>query len=142
MFSGFSLDIDFFGYDDGFDEESAREALLFMAERICIDKTYVAFKGTKFKKVFFRETGWDELCDLVWKAKKRRGLVDHLVLRKTFESMIIAYMNYIAELIGYDSSKIEFQIDPDSDINLQLIKDVAKEWKTYRGPWQDWPENN
>lgn len=28
-----------------------------MAEKICIDKTYVAFKGTKFKNVFIREEG-------------------------------------------------------------------------------------
>ena len=63
-------------------------------------------------------------------------------MRKAFESMIVAYMEHIADLLGYDPQKIEFWVDPDSDIRLQLAKDVVKEWQTYPGQWQDWPENN
>lgn len=113
-----------------------------MAEKICIDKTYVAFKGTKFKNVFIWEEYWDQLRDFVWKARKCRNPTDHLVLRKAFESIIVAYMEHAADLLGYDPQKIEFWVDPDSDIRLRLTKDVAKEWQTYPGPWQDWPENN
>lgn len=56
--------------------------------------------------------------------------------------MIVAYMEHAADLLGYDPQKIEFWVDPDSDIRLLLVKDVAKEWQTYPGQWQDWPENN
>ena len=120
IFSGFGLGIEFFNQDKDFDEDTARQALEHMAEKIYIDKTYVAFKGTKFKNVFIREEGWDQLRDFVWKARKRRSATDHLILRKAFESMIVAYMEHVAGLLGY----------------------VAKEWQTYPGRWQDWPENN
>ena len=142
IFSGFNLGIEFFDQDKDFDEDAARWALACMAEKVYIDKTYVAFKGTKFKNVFIREDGWSQLCDYVWKAKKRKSATDHLVLRKAFESLIVAYMEHVANLLGYDPRKIDFWVDPDSDIRLQLAKDVAKEWQTYPGQWQDWPENN
>lgn len=57
VFSEFQLEIDFLG--GGLDEDAAREELLAMAEKICIDKTYVDFKGTKYRNVFLREEGWD-----------------------------------------------------------------------------------
>ena len=142
ILSGFGLGIEFFDQSEDFDEDAARQILMHMAEKICIDKTYVAFKGTKFKNVFIREEGWDQLRDFVWKAKKHKSVTNHLVLRKAFESMIVAYMEHVADLLGYDLQKIEFWVDPDSDIKLQLAKDVAKEWQTYPGQWQDWPENN
>ena len=56
--------------------------------------------------------------------------------------MIIAYMNHAAELLGYDPACIDFSVNPDSSIKTQLIKDTAREWLTYPGPWQDWPENS
>ena len=118
IFSGFGLGIEFFNQDKDFDENTARRALERMAEKIYIDKTYVAFKGTKFKNVFIREEGWDQLRDFVWKVRKRRSATDHLVLRKAFESMIVAYMEHVAGLLGYDPQKIEFWVDPDSDIKL------------------------
>lgn len=102
VFSGFGLEMEFLNQDETFNEDEARAALTSMAEKICIDKTYVAFKGTKFKNVFIREDGWNQLCDLIWKTKKRRTALDHLVLRKAFEQMITAYMEHAAYLLGYD----------------------------------------
>ena len=32
--------------------------------------------------------------------------------------MIVAYMEHVADLLGYDLQKIEFWVDPDSDIKL------------------------
>ena len=113
-----------------------------MAEEIRIDKTYVKFKNTKYRNVFLKEEGWKQLSEFVWKTGQKYSIMNHMVLRKAFESMIIAYMDHVSMLLGYDPAKIEFRIDPDSEIKLRLAKDTAKEWQTYPGPWQDWPENN
>lgn len=142
VFSGFALEMEFLDRNEDLDEDSARKELASMAEEIHIDKTYVAFDGTKYRNTFLREEGWNQLCDLVWKAKKRKNVADHVALRQAFEAMIVAYMEHVAELLGYDPQKIDFWVNPDSDIRLRLVKDVAKEWKTYPGRWQDWPENN
>ena len=32
--------------------------------------------------------------------------------------MIVAYMEHVAGLLGYDPQKIEFWVDPDSNIKL------------------------
>lgn len=144
VFSGFKLNIEFFVDDEGFDEGKARAELESMAESVWIDRTYVAFKGTKFKNVFLKEKGWDELVDYVWSARKKRGAgwESQMVMRRSFEEMIAAYMDHAAHLLGYDPSRIEFSVDPESDIRVRLFKDTAREWKTYPGRWQDWPENN
>jgi len=141
VFKDVDLRMEFHGEID-FDEESARRDLLFMAQDIRIDKTYVAFKGTKYENVFLKEEGWNQLSKYVWTPKSERDPTFHIVLRRAFEQMIIAYMGHIADLLEYDPAKIEFWVEPESDIKLRLVKDVAKEWERYPGPWQDWPENN
>ena len=89
-----------------------------------------------------KDAGWNRLCEFVWTAKPEDGIGAQIVLRKAFEQMIAAYMEHVAQLLGYDPRKIDFWVDPESDIDLRLVKDVAKEWLTYPGRWQDWPENN
>lgn len=59
IFSGFDLGVEFFDQDRDFDENAARRAFERMAEKVYIDKTYVAFKGTKFRNAFIREEGWN-----------------------------------------------------------------------------------
>ena len=56
--------------------------------------------------------------------------------------MIVAYMEHVAYLLGYEPGQIEFWVHPDSNIEMRMYKDVAKEWQRYPGQWQDWPENN
>ena len=85
VFSGFEIEMEFFEQDKDFDEDVARCELTDMAEKICIDKTYVSFKGTKFRDTFIKEDGWNMLCDFVWKARKRKSATDHIMLRKAFE---------------------------------------------------------
>lgn len=142
VFSGFTLCMEFLDYDDGFDERKAAQELEDMAREIWIDKTYVNFEGTKYKNVFLKEEGWNELMSFIWKTKRARSETDHLVLRKAFESMIVAYMEHVAYLLGYEPGQIEFWVHPDSNIEMRMYKDVAKEWQRYPGQWQDWPENN
>lgn len=143
VFSGFRLDVDFGGAGGEFNEELARGKLLSMASEIWIDKTYVNFEGTKYKSAFLKEEGWNELLRFVWKAKRGRGgIAAKAILRQAFEQMIEGYMEHVAGLLGYDESKIQFTVDPDSEIKVWLVKDTAAEWLTYPGPWQDWPENN
>lgn len=142
MFQDVPLRVDFIGDGLGYDKERARQDLLQMAEDIRVDKSYVAFKGTKYKNVFLTEEGWNALLSYIWRAKDRATPVDQVVLRKAFESMIVAYMQHIADVLGYDSAYVEFQVDPESDIRTRLVKDTAREWERYPGPWQDWPQNN
>ena len=51
-------------YNDN-DLKTALDQLDVIAREIWIDKTYVDFEGTKFKKTFLLEGGWNELRDLV-----------------------------------------------------------------------------
>ena len=142
VFSDFKLNITFFNENDDFDENKVKKFLKLISKEIWIDKTYVDFEGTKYKNVFLKEDGWNQLSEFVWKPINKKNKINHIVLRNAFESMIIAYMEHISFLLGYDPSQIEFQVDPNSNIKLRLLKDTAKEWLTYPGSWQDWSEYN
>ena len=141
-FSGFRLNIDFDNDDDYYNEDDIISSLQDCAKEIWIDKTYVNFSGTKYKNVFLKEDGWNILRTYVWQIFNKRNKKCHEILRTAFESMIVSYMEHIASLMGLDPNTIDFYVDPDSKIDLRLYKDTAKEWLTYPGPWQDWPENN
>lgn len=143
VISGFELEIIFSNKNKTIDEVEAWENLQHIAEEIWIDKTYVKFKGNKYKNTFLKEDGWNSLLSYVWKVnKKNANIMDQIILRKAFESMILAYMDHILDLLNYDPNLIDFKIEPSSYIKIRILKDTAKEWKTYPGCWQDWAENN
>jgi hypothetical protein len=135
VISNFELDIIFSNKNKTIDEVEAWENLQHMAKEIWIDKTYVKFKGNKYKNTFLREDGWNLLLSYVWKTNKKNNIMDQIILRKAFESMILAYMDHILNLFNYDPNLIEFQINPNSYINIRILKDIAKEWKIYPGCW-------
>ena len=142
IISDFELEIIFSNKNTTIDEVEAQENLQYMAKEIWIDKTYVKFKGNKYKNTFLNENGWNLLLSYVQKANKKNNIIDQIILRKTFESIILAYMDHILNLLNYDPYLIDFRIKPSSYIKIQILKDVAKEWKKYPGCWQDWAENN
>jgi len=140
IISGFRLEIDSLENEKDLDEIKKEFDLI--SEEIWIDKTYVDFKENKYEFVFLREDGWNELKRFIWKIYDNYSIETHMIIRKTLESIIISYMEHMAVQLGYDPELLYFSVDPDSDINIRLIKDTAKEWLTYPGRWQDWPENN
>jgi hypothetical protein len=65
VISNFELDIIFSNKNKTIDEVEAWENLQHMAKEIWIDKTYVKFKGNKYKNTFLREDGWNLLVSYV-----------------------------------------------------------------------------
>lgn len=56
---------------DAFTKEQADEILDIVniaSKNIYIDKSYVAYEGTKYEKVFFKEDGWNEFKLLLLKT--------------------------------------------------------------------------
>ena len=56
-------------YDEFFNDDEIneiQEAVAVFSREICIDKTYVAYKGTKYEKTFITEKGWKQLCKLLY----------------------------------------------------------------------------
>ena len=110
------------------------------SKHIYIDKTYVDFEGTKYKKTFLREDGWKELCDLVFKTKfgNKCKKDDNDRMLEAYSSIIVCYLYQALSDLGFDVKNIHLEIADQSRFMVEFHKDVCEEWKTYVGPWQSW----
>ena len=129
--------------NDELDEETqarVNNALKLLTKEIYIDKTYVDFKGTKYKKTFLREDGWKELCDLVFKTKfgNKCKKDDNDRMLEAYSSIIVCYLYQALSDLGFDVENIHLEIADQSRFMVEFHKDVCEEWKTYVGPWQSW----
>lgn len=129
--------------NDELDEETQAQvnnALKLLTKEIHIDKSYVDFEGTKYKKTFLREDGWKELCDLVFKTKfgNKCKKDDNDRMLEAYRSIIVCYLYQALSDLGFDIENIYLEIADRSKFMVEFHKDVCEEWKTYVGPWQNW----
>ena len=125
---------------DGDGLKAALDQLDVIAREIWIDKTYVDFEGTKFKKTFLLEGGWNELRDLVkatdYGADCTRTQTANM--DAAFRAMIIGYVDMAFAELGWDVENMAFDVAENAKFRVEYHKDVGEEWRNYVGPWQAW----
>lgn len=121
------------------DAVKIREILKTVTNEIYIDRTYVSFPGSKFKKTFLQETGWNALCETLVETNfgKNATATEKAVWLEAYKMMIAAYIKQIFEDLNYDVDNMEFKVVADSKLSVRYYKDQAKEWKKYKGTWQE-----
>lgn len=127
---------------DVFSREDAtkiREILKSLTKEIHIDRTYVSFQGSKFKKTFLQESGWNALCETLVETDfgRKASAMEKAVWLEAYKMMIAAYIKHIFEDLNYDVDNMEFKVAADSKLSVKYYRDQAKEWKRYRGTWQE-----
>ena len=75
-----------------------------LSREICIDKTYVDFKGTRFEKTFLNESGWDALKDLVRETHYGLTASETVkeVMNETFGRMALEYVKMALRELGWN----------------------------------------
>lgn len=141
ILTGIKFDVEF--EDEYFDEDEKKDLLDFincMSQAIFIDKSYVECKGNKHTDTFMIESGWNALCDLVIDSRYCRN-----THRLTQSSLTDAFCTmarcYMYELLCKKTDKahhILLMVEEDCEFDITICKDESREWKTYRGRWQDW----
>lgn len=109
-------------------------------KEIVIDKTYVEFDGNPFEKTFMKESGWNELCDLVRETDFGKNMTpdQQQILSEAYQSMIICYINQVLSDMGYDLDGIRLAPQPSFGFDVAYSIDDIQEWKHYPGRWQKW----
>ena len=137
----FDMNPDVYGEQD---VKKIAETLDALTEEIWIDKTYVDFKGTKFKKTFMSEDGWNALRELVLDTDygKKCTKYQREAIDDAYREMLTEYIRMTFSDMGWDIENLAFFVDDKIPFKVEYYPDVAEEWKRYPGQWQTWPENN
>lgn len=104
---------------------------------ICIDKTYVDFKGTRYKKTFMSEEGWNKLCEFIKDTGgKNLTRTQRAELVDTYRIMIACYLYQLFHDLGYDERGLYIEIG--KKFSVKVEEDTVREWERYPGDWRTW----
>ena len=102
-----------------------------MAKDIWLDKTYVNFKGNRWKDNFIVEERWYELIKVILKSNfglKASKRTDNMIT----ESLLVLSLTYlyqIASKYGFDPEDIDISFDPKTKLKVEYIEDTQKDWR-------------
>lgn len=132
-----------------FDEESEKEVMSLvddLRKSIWIDQTYVGYDGSKYSDVFLTVEGWEALCAMLVLSNYGEHLhpKSQEQVVEAYQVMTVCYMLTELEKRGWSHEHIKIMPKDDANIEAEIYLDETPldAWKNYRGPWQDWPENN
>lgn len=138
-----NVDVNIIVDSDMYDEEESDKIVKIVeiaSKNIYIDKSYVAYEGTKYEKTFFKEAGWNEFKKLLEKTGfgKKCTVRDKIEIGAVYAIMIQCYLYQFLEDFGYDSSGICIELEEGTKYNVEVYKDETTGWKGYPGKWQTW----
>ncbi len=102
-----------------------------MAKDIWLDKTYVNFKGNRWKDNFIVEDRWYELIKVILKSdfgKKASKRTDTMIT----ESLLVLSLTYLYQIAGkygFDAEDIDISFDPKTKLKVEYIEDTQKDWR-------------
>lgn len=111
-------------------------------DAIVIDKSYVAYDGTKYEKCFIREQGWNELLKLMQQTDygKNATTKQNTILNAAYNLLM---SNYVIEVLDdtfefFDRDGIDVKLKDKKYFMIEVLDDTYKEWQRYPGKWQLW----
>lgn len=138
---GMKFNVEFL--DGSFSEEEQKDIRDFiehMSEKMYIDRSYVECKENKRKSVFMIESGWNALRDLMLDSRFGKHLYGQSaeVLADAFATMSRCYVYECLSLKTEKFTEISVTVKDDCVFDVVVCKDTSKDYKTYKGRWQDW----
>lgn len=132
-------------FADGFPQRLRPDALRcaeIASREMLIDKTYVDFEGTKFKKTFLTEKGWNALQKLIKSTRygKTASPAENAALGEAFRQMAAEYVRHVMRDAGWDVDLMEAYVEKDAAFVVEYWPDTAEEWRRYPGEWQTWED--
>lgn len=131
-------------FDDAVFDDTEKNRIICIlsniSESIYIDRSYVECTGNKHLDVFLSLEGWKSLCDLIIDTRFCRNA--HSVTKESIvDSFVMMAKCYVYECLSKFTDKIEhieLSIDDDKPFEVIICEDDSKNWKSYKGRWQDW----
>jgi hypothetical protein len=101
-----------------------------LSKNIWIDKTYVRYKGSRWKDAFIQEKSWYKLCNLIIDTdfgQKCSFYEDRFIT----ESLIVVSITYLYSILckyGYDVQYIILDVKDNSKFKVTYEMDNRKRW--------------
>lgn len=102
-----------------------------LAKNIWIDKTYVNFKGNRWKDNFIVEEKWYELMRVILKSnfglkanKKTENIITESIL-----VLSLTYLYQMASKYGYDPENIDISLNTKTKLKVEYIEDTQTDWR-------------
>lgn len=101
-----------------------------LSKNIWIDKTYVRYKGSRWKDAFIQEKSWYKLCNLIIDTEfgqKSSFYEDRFIT----ESLIVLSITYLYSILckyGYDVQYIILDVKDNSKFKVTYEMDNRKRW--------------
>jgi hypothetical protein len=110
--------------------ERLKDLVSSLAEDIWIDKTYVAFKGNRWKDAFIVEKKWYDLIRLLVRtnSEKNVGKLSKDVITESLLVLSMAYLYQMASKYGYDPEDIDISFAPKTKISVEYLEDSRTDW--------------
>ena len=111
--------------------ERLRTIIDTMSRDIWIDRTYVAFRGNRWKDAFINEDMWYRFTKSVIKTNFGTRGGGKTIEFVEEETLIIAltYLYGIAEKYGFSPEDIEIDVKKRSTYKTSYIEDTRKDWR-------------
>lgn len=102
-----------------------------MSKNILIDKTYVNFKGSRWKDAFIVEDMWYELCKLIIKTDfgRKCNKRDNEEITECLLMMAITYLYSIAMSYDFDPENIDICFKKKSKFKASYELDKRNTWR-------------
>lgn len=112
--------------------EHLKDLVSSLAEDIWIDKTYVAFRGNRWKDAFIVEKKWYDLIKLLIRTNfgKNTGELSKDVITESLLVLAMAYLYQMASKYGYDSEDIDISFKPKSKLDVEYLEDTRTDWNS------------
>jgi hypothetical protein len=102
-----------------------------LAQNIWIDKTYVNFKGNRWKDAFIYEDKWYDLIRTIIKTDfcRKASLMDKEIIGASILVLALTYLNKMLEKYGYDPEDVDISFESNKKLNIEYLEDTQTDWR-------------
>ena len=112
------------------------------SREIHIDKSYVDYPETKYKKTFITNDGWNLLIKMIVDSdyNKNLSVVDYTFVMEAYNLIICCYLyQFLIDVdCPIDLDDIHLELKDKSKFLIKIEEDTYKEWQRYPGDWRTW----
>lgn len=115
-------------YDD-YDFKEIRRIVKGMSREIWIDKTYVAYKGSRWENAFIVEKNWYKLTQLIWETELGKNVTadEKEEIDQSIMVIGLTYLYQVLESYGYECEHIDLSYIIDS-FTVEYQEDHRTSW--------------
>jgi hypothetical protein len=101
-----------------------------LSKHIYIDKTYVKFKGSRWKDAFIKEKSWNKLCNVIIDTNMTQNAspYEERFITESLVTISISYMYSLLCKYNYDINYICLDVKNNSKFKVSYMIDKRQKW--------------